>query len=74
MKIEKNGEIVIPATLVETFGFKPGDAIQMEVSHQGILIKPEAKSAEKVKKWLLEKHGDEMATLTTAQILQILKK
>lgn len=74
MKIEKNGEIVIPAALVKTFGFKPGDSIQMEVSHQGILIKAEENSTEAVKKWLLEKHGDEMATLTTAQILQFLKK
>ena len=73
MKVNSNGEIVIPASLVEAFGFKPGDSVDVEASRSGLLVKPKEETAESVMKWLKEQHGDEMATLTTDQILQLIK-
>ena len=73
MKVNENGEIVVPAALVENFGFKPGDSVQVEASRKGLLVKPREETAESVMKWLREEHGDEMATLTTEQILHLLK-
>ena len=73
MKISETGQIVIPKALVEAFGFSPGDSIDLEISRRGILIQPKEESAESVLKWLKEKHGDEMAALTTNQILNLIK-
>ena len=73
MKVNENGEIIVPAALVETFGFKPGDSVEVEVSRNGINVKPSEETTESIMKWLREEHGDEMATLTTDQILHLLK-
>ena len=73
MKINEKGEIVVPASLAHNFGFQPGDELDIEVSRHGILIKPKAETAESVMQWLKNEHGDEMATLTTHQILHLLK-
>lgn len=73
MKVNEKGEIVVPASLVKNFGFKPGDSVEVEASRKGLLVKPNEKTAESVMKWLREEHGDEMATLTTDQILHLLK-
>lgn len=64
----------MPAALAANFGFKAGDKVDVEVSKNGILLKPSEESAETVMKWLREEHGNELATLTTDQIMHLLRK
>jgi bifunctional DNA-binding transcriptional regulator/antitoxin component of YhaV-PrlF toxin-antitoxin module len=73
MKISEDGDLVIPAALLKNCGLNPGDAVELEVSRNGILVKAEHESAESIMKWLKQEHGDEMVTLTTDQILHLLK-
>lgn len=73
MKVNEQGEIVVPAALVNKFGLSSGDSIEVELSKNGILIKAREETATEVMNWLREEHGDEMVTLTTDQILNLLK-
>lgn len=72
MKMDENGQITIPKTLRDLFGLEGGATLEAEVSKDGILIKPKANHREQVSNWLKDEHGDEMATLTTDQIMHLI--
>ena len=73
MKMNENGEVAIPKQLRDLFGLGPGSELEAVVSRDGILIKPGADHRDQVCQWLKDEHGDEMATLTTDQIMHLIK-
>ena len=73
MKMNEHGQITIPKTLRKLYGLEPGATLDAEVSRDGILIKPAGEHREQVVTWLKDEHGDEMATLTTDQIMQLIQ-
>jgi len=40
MKIQKNKNITLPAWILREFRVAPGDYVQLEVTKQGVLLKP----------------------------------
>ena len=72
MKMNQDGQITIPKQLRDLLGLEAGAVLQAELSKDGILIRPELKHREQVAKWLKDEHGDEMATLTTDQIMRLI--
>ena len=40
MKIQKNKNITLPAWLLKRFQVAPGDYVQVEVTREGVLLKP----------------------------------
>ena len=71
MKMNKDGQITIPKELRDLFGLQPGSVLDAELSKGGILIKPQASHLEQVAQWFKDEHGDEMAALTTDQIMRL---
>lgn len=72
MKMNEHGQITLPKALRERFGLHAGSNLELEVTRDGILIKPMPSHREQVSQWFKDEHGDEMATLTTAQIMQLI--
>ncbi len=72
MKINQSGQITISKELRERFGFQVDSTIEVEVSKEGILIKPMASHREQVCRWFKSEHQNEMATLTTNQIMHLI--
>jgi AbrB family looped-hinge helix DNA binding protein len=73
MKMNQNGQITIPKSLRELYGLEAGAILDAEISKDGILIKPKNDHREQVSKWLKDEHGDELATLTTDQIMHLIQ-
>ena len=73
MKINHSGQITIPKELRDRFGLHPDTELIVEVSRNGILIKPMPSHREQVNQWFKDKHGNEMATLTTSQIMKLIQ-
>ena len=73
MKIDKNGDLTLPGELLEQFGLQPGTDVELVASRDGILIKPADSHREQVIKWLREKHGSELATLTTSEVMRLMR-
>jgi AbrB family looped-hinge helix DNA binding protein len=74
MKIDKNGGLTLPNELREQFGLLPGTSVELVVNQDGILIKPTESHREQVLKWLRDQHGGEMASLTTADIMRLIRE
>ncbi len=72
MKMNQNGQVTIPKALRDLLGLEPDTDIQIELSKDGILLKPVLSNAEDVMVWLKKEHGDEMATLTNDQIFHLM--
>jgi len=72
MKMNEAGQVTIPKALRDRFGLHPDSSLDVEVSKDGILIKPMASHREQVSQWLKDEHGGEMATLTTDQIMHLI--
>ncbi|MCP5536865.1 MAG: AbrB/MazE/SpoVT family DNA-binding domain-containing protein [Akkermansiaceae bacterium] len=73
MKIDENGQITIPKVLREKFGFVPDSTLVVETTREGILIKPMPSHMEQVSQWFKDEHGSEMASLTTDQIMRLVR-
>lgn len=73
MRVNEQGQITIPAALRTQFGLEPGANIEAEVTKDGILLKPMPTHREQVAKWFRDEHGDEMANLTTDQIMGLIQ-
>lgn len=73
MKMNEEGQVTIPETLRELMGIKLGDELEVSVTKEGILIKPMQSHREQVAQWFRDEHGDEMATLTTDQIMRLIQ-
>jgi AbrB family looped-hinge helix DNA binding protein len=73
MKMNQDGQITIPKPLRDLLGLEPGDLLEAELNKDGILIKPRQTHREKVTQWLKSEHGDEMATLTTDQLMHLIQ-
>ena len=74
MKIDDNGRLTIPRELQERFGLHPGTSVEIEVSRDGILLKPMDTHRLGVAEWLKNDHGDEMVTLTTDTIMRLVNE
>lgn len=72
MKMNQKGQVTIPKAIRELFGLQPDTVIDVEVSRDGILLKPVSSSTDDVMAWLKNEHGDEMATLTNDQIFHLM--
>lgn len=72
MKMNQKGQVTIPKAIRELFGLQPDTVIDVEVSRDGILLKPVLSSTDDVMAWLKNEHGDEMATLTNDQIFHLM--
>ena len=72
MKMNNSGQMTIPKELRDRFGLNPDSELIVEVSKEGILIKPMPTHREQVNQWFKNEHGNEMATLTTAQIMKLI--
>jgi len=73
MKMNQSGQITIPKVLREQFGLQPGSDLVVETSKEGILIKPMPSHLEQVSQWFKNEHGSEMASLTTDQIMRLVR-
>jgi len=74
MKLNSHGQVIIPKKLRELLGLQPGSELQVSLTKEGILIAPKSIDHRKqLLNWLQETHGDEMATLTTDQVLKLLR-
>ncbi|BDS07571.1 hypothetical protein NT6N_26110 [Oceaniferula spumae] len=73
MKMNQSGQITIPKVLRDQFGFKPDSTLIVETTKEGILLKPMPSHREQVSQWFKDKHGGEMATLTTDQIMRLIR-
>jgi len=73
MKINHSGQVTIPKVLRDQFGLKPDTDLIVETTKDGILIKPMPSHMEQVNQWFKNEHGDEMASLTTAQIMKLIR-
>ncbi|MGB1936041.1 MAG: AbrB/MazE/SpoVT family DNA-binding domain-containing protein [Akkermansiaceae bacterium] len=73
MKMNQSGQVTIPKVIRETFGLEPDSELIVETSKDGILIKPMPSHREQVNKWFKDEHGDELATLTTDQIMHLIQ-
>jgi AbrB family looped-hinge helix DNA binding protein len=71
MKIGSNGEIKLPRNLRERFGFHPGEKVDVELSKEGILLKPMKSSREDLIQWLKTEHDTELATLRTNELMRL---
>ena len=71
MNMNQEGQITIPKKLRELMGIEPRTPLDIGVSEEGILIKPLFSHREKIIRWLREEHADEIATLTTDQIMRL---
>ncbi len=71
--MNEDGQVTIPKTLRDLMGIAPGDQLDVSVTKEGILIKPMLSHRQQVAQWLKDEHGDEMATLTTDQIMRLLQ-
>jgi AbrB family looped-hinge helix DNA binding protein len=74
MKVNEKGQITIPSKLREQFGLLPGTAVSIEVNKDGILLKPAESHRVQVAKWLEDEHGSAMASLTTQDIMHLIKE
>lgn len=72
MKINQSGQVTIPKVIRDQFGLEADTELIVETSKDGILIKPMPSHREQVNQWFKDEHGDEMATLTTAQIMKLI--
>ncbi|MFT5467056.1 MAG: AbrB family looped-hinge helix DNA binding protein [Verrucomicrobiales bacterium] len=73
MKVNEQGQITIPEALREQFGPEAGANVEVEVTKNGILLKPMSTHRAQVEKWFRDEHGDEMASLTTDQIMKLIQ-
>ena len=73
MKMNQDGQITIPKPLRDLLGLEPGAVLEAELSKDGILIRPGLKHRDQIIQWLKSEHGDEMATLTTDQIMHLIQ-
>lgn len=73
MKMNQDGQITIPKQLRDLLGLEPGAVLEAELNKDGILIRPGQKHRDQVIQWLKSEHGDEMATLTTDQIMHLIQ-
>ena len=73
MKVNEQGQITIPEALRQKFGLEPGSEVEIEVSKDGILLKPLPTHREEVVRWFRDEHGDELANLTTDQIMSLIE-
>ncbi len=73
MKIDENGSLTLPAELRDQFGLLPGTNVELVVNRDGISIKPAHSHQEQVLKWLRDKHGSEMATLSTSDVMRLMR-
>lgn len=74
MKISKEGSNAILKNLLSRFGFEPGMDVEIEISRDGILVKPAESHRAQVADWLRNEHGSEMATLTTDQLMRLIQE
>ena len=73
MKMNQSGQITIPKVLREQFGLELNSDIIVETSKDGILIKPMPSHLKQVSKWFKNEHGSEMASLTTDQVMRLIR-
>jgi len=73
MKMNHTGQITIPKVLRDQFGLKPDSTLIVETSKEGILIKPMPSHRGQVNQWFKDEHGSEMASLTTDQIMRLIR-
>ncbi|NNJ85879.1 MAG: AbrB/MazE/SpoVT family DNA-binding domain-containing protein [Akkermansiaceae bacterium] len=73
MKMNQHGQITIPKVLREKFGLVPDSTLIVETSKDGILIKPMPSHLEQVSQCVKDEHGNEMASLTTDQIMRLVR-
>ncbi|MBT8038128.1 MAG: AbrB/MazE/SpoVT family DNA-binding domain-containing protein [Verrucomicrobiae bacterium] len=70
--MNQSGQITIPKELRDRFGLNPDSDLIVTVSKDGILIKPRPTHRQQVNQWFKDEHGNELATLTTAQIMKLI--
>ena len=73
VKMNQSGQITIPKVLREQFGLEPDSTLIVETSKEGILIKPMPSHLEQVSQWFKDEHGSEMASLTTDQVMRLIR-
>jgi len=73
MKMNQSGQITIPKVLRKQFGLQPDSDLVIETSKEGILIKPMPSHLKQVSQWFKDEHGSEMASLTTDQIMRLIR-
>ena len=73
MKLNQSGQVTIPKVIREKFGLEPDTELIVETSKDGILIKPMPSHRDQVNQWFKDEHGDELATLTTDQIMHLIQ-
>jgi len=74
MKLNSHGQVIIPKKLRELLGLLPGTELGVTLTKEGVLIAPkDIDHRKQLLNWLQDKHGDEMATLTTDQIMKLLR-
>ncbi len=73
MQMNQSGQITIPKVLCEQFGLQPDSDLVIEASKDGILIKPMPSHLEQVSQWFKDEHGSEMASLTTNQVMRLVR-
>jgi len=73
MKINQSGQVTIPKLIREKFGLEPDPVLIEENIKDGILIKPMPSHRDQVNQWFKDEHGDELATLTTDQIMHLIQ-
>jgi AbrB family looped-hinge helix DNA binding protein len=71
MKIGPNGEIKLPRKVRERFGFHPGEEIGVELSGEGILLKPMKSTREDLIRWFKDEHERELATLRINELMRV---